>query len=143
MGLCRPGWQQSMEPLWSPVVATGGNRSQIASLDKRPKQAKTVAVRCGQLRFQAHGKGRVDSTSLLLKRGSPSSLRKERRVPQNPKGRRTSTATLTRHLLRRRRVRRFFVPAVLPLVTIRCRRLPGRTGKRRVGRGVSRERRSS
>jgi hypothetical protein len=40
------------------------------------KQAKTVAVGRDRLPLRAHGKGRVDSTSLLLKRGSPSSLRK-------------------------------------------------------------------
>jgi hypothetical protein len=45
-----------MEPLWSPVVATGGNRSQIGHVDKPPKQAKTVAVRCDRLPEGAHGK---------------------------------------------------------------------------------------
>ncbi len=29
-----------MEPLWSPVVATGGNRSQMLSLEKPPKHGK-------------------------------------------------------------------------------------------------------
>jgi hypothetical protein len=33
-----------MEPLWSPVVATGGDRSQTAEARNRQKQAKTVAV---------------------------------------------------------------------------------------------------
>jgi hypothetical protein len=42
---------------------------------KQLKQAKTVAVGCDRLPIGAHGKGRVDATS-LLKRGSPSSLRK-------------------------------------------------------------------
>jgi hypothetical protein len=65
-----------MEPLWSPVVATGGNRSQIAQAREPPNQAKTVAVDCDQLPIGAHGKGRVDTTSLLLKGGSPSWLRK-------------------------------------------------------------------
>jgi hypothetical protein len=45
-----------MEPLWSPVVATGGNRSQIAQAQKRREQAKTVAVGCDQLLRGAHGK---------------------------------------------------------------------------------------
>jgi hypothetical protein len=31
-----------MESLWSPVVATGGNRSQVLSLETPPKQAETV-----------------------------------------------------------------------------------------------------
>jgi hypothetical protein len=35
-----------MEPLWSPVVATGGNRSQMEHARKARNQAKTVAVRC-------------------------------------------------------------------------------------------------
>jgi hypothetical protein len=39
-----------MEPLWSPVVATRGNPSQIASARNRHKQAKTVAVGREQLR---------------------------------------------------------------------------------------------
>jgi hypothetical protein len=38
-----------MEPLWSPVVAAGGNRSQIARLRKSPNQAKTIAVGCDRL----------------------------------------------------------------------------------------------
>jgi hypothetical protein len=33
-----------MEPLWSPVVATGGNRSQIGSVEKPLKQGKTVLL---------------------------------------------------------------------------------------------------
>src|SRR6266581_1039973 len=45
-----------MEPLWSPVVATGGNRSQMLSLEKPPKQAKTVAVGCHRLPAKEHGK---------------------------------------------------------------------------------------
>jgi hypothetical protein len=45
-----------MEPLWSPVVATGGNRSQIATPHRRQKHAKTVAVGCDQLPRRAHGK---------------------------------------------------------------------------------------
>jgi hypothetical protein len=58
-----------MEPLWSPVVATGGNPSQIATPQKPQKYAKTVAVRCDWLPFAAHGKGRVDATSLFAKEG--------------------------------------------------------------------------
>jgi hypothetical protein len=38
-----------MEPLWSPVVATGGNQSQVGSAPKPRKQAETVAVRCDAL----------------------------------------------------------------------------------------------
>jgi hypothetical protein len=52
-----------MEPLWSPVVATGGNRSQIARPRKRLNQAKTVAAGCDQLPFEAHGKEGVDGSS--------------------------------------------------------------------------------
>jgi hypothetical protein len=46
---------QSMEPLWSPVVATGGNQSQIGSAQKAQDHAKTVAVGCDQLPLGAHG----------------------------------------------------------------------------------------
>jgi hypothetical protein len=38
-----------MEPLWSPVVATGGNQRQIGSAPKPRKQAKSVAIGCDQL----------------------------------------------------------------------------------------------
>jgi hypothetical protein len=48
-----------MEPLWSPVVATGGNRPQMRSTRKPRKQAKTVAVGCDRL----HGKEGVDGSS--------------------------------------------------------------------------------
>jgi hypothetical protein len=66
-----------MEPLWSPVVATGRNRSQTRRPRRPRKQAKTVALGCHPLRAKFHGKGRVDATSLLLKRGSLPSLCKE------------------------------------------------------------------
>src|SRR5436853_7210491 len=45
-----------MEPLWSPVVATGGNQRQIGCARKRQEQAKTVAVGCDRLRAKFHGK---------------------------------------------------------------------------------------
>src|SRR5438046_1854943 len=38
--------QQRMEPLWSPVVATGGNQQQIGQPSKPQKQAKSVATSC-------------------------------------------------------------------------------------------------
>src|SRR5437870_5951519 len=40
---------RTMEPLWSPVVATGGKRSQIHQRQERQKHAKTVATRCHRL----------------------------------------------------------------------------------------------
>jgi hypothetical protein len=46
-----------------PVVATGGNRSQIQQPPKVPKQAKTVAVGCDRLPIAAHGKEGVDGSS--------------------------------------------------------------------------------
>jgi hypothetical protein len=51
---------------------------------KRPRKAKTVAVGCDRLPRPQNGKGRVDATSLLLRRGSPSTLRKrvESREPE-------------------------------------------------------------
>src|SRR5919108_2936934 len=45
-----------MEPLWSPLVATGGKRWQIAQPRKRRNYAKTVAMGCDRLRKAAHGK---------------------------------------------------------------------------------------
>ena len=52
-----------MEPLWSPVVATGGNHWQIGSARQLQEQAKTVATGCDQLRKRAHGKEGVDGSS--------------------------------------------------------------------------------
>src|SRR5207244_11752476 len=53
---CSHSRQQRMEPLWSPVVATGGNEWQIGSALRRRKDAKTVAVGCDQLPETFHGK---------------------------------------------------------------------------------------
>jgi hypothetical protein len=44
-----------MEPLGSPVVATGGNRRQNGSAQTWPKQAKTFALGCDRLPIEAHG----------------------------------------------------------------------------------------
>jgi hypothetical protein len=52
-----------MEPLWSPVVATAGNRSQMLSHAKARKRAETVAVGCHRLRANFHGKEGVDGSS--------------------------------------------------------------------------------
>src|SRR2546427_9971710 len=41
--------QQRLEPLWSPVVATGGHQWQIGSAPKARKQAKSVATGCHRL----------------------------------------------------------------------------------------------
>jgi hypothetical protein len=54
---------QWMEPLWSPVVATGGNRAQMKPPPKPRNQAKTVAVRCDQLPETFHGKEGVSGSS--------------------------------------------------------------------------------
>src|ERR671937_2817139 len=61
-----------MEPLWSPVVGTGGNQWQIESPRKRQKQAETVAVGCHRLPIGAHGKEGVRGSS--PREGFPSSL---------------------------------------------------------------------
>src|SRR2546430_17186919 len=52
----QPMLARGMVPLWSPVVATGGNQRQIGRARKRRKQAKTVAVRCNRLPREVHGK---------------------------------------------------------------------------------------
>src|SRR5512133_518842 len=51
--------QQRMEPLWSPVVATGGSWWQMVTPRKRLQQAKTIATGCDQLPIGSHGKERV------------------------------------------------------------------------------------
>src|SRR6266516_7196344 len=53
--------QQTMEPLWSPVGATGGNQRQIARANEPEKQAKTLAVGCDRL--PRDGKEGVDGSS--------------------------------------------------------------------------------
>src|SRR5436190_19658526 len=45
-----------MEPLWSPVVANGGNRRQIDESRKPQKQAKSVATSCHRLPEKFPGK---------------------------------------------------------------------------------------
>jgi hypothetical protein len=50
-------------PLWSPVVATGGERLQMARAGTGQKQAKTVAVGCNQLPPGPHGKEGADGSS--------------------------------------------------------------------------------
>ena len=52
-----------MEPLWSPVVATGGNQPQIDRPSKSQKQAKSVATGCHRLRATFHGKEGFDGSS--------------------------------------------------------------------------------
>jgi hypothetical protein len=52
-----------MEPLWSPVVATGGNQRQIDRHSKPRKQATSVAAGCHRLRREVHGKEGVDGSS--------------------------------------------------------------------------------
>jgi hypothetical protein len=55
--------QRRMEPLWSPAVATNGNRWQMGGCRERLRQAKTVAGGCDQLPLRAHGKEGVDGSS--------------------------------------------------------------------------------
>src|SRR6476661_9260151 len=52
-----------MEPLWSPVVATGGNQRQIEATRKPRKNAKSVATDCDRLPETFHGKEGVDGSS--------------------------------------------------------------------------------
>jgi hypothetical protein len=52
-----------MEPLWSPVVATGGNQRQIDYVPNPQKQAKSVATGCHRSRETFHGKEGVSGSS--------------------------------------------------------------------------------
>jgi hypothetical protein len=54
---------RSMEPLWSPAVATSGNRWQMRRRHKPQKQAKSVAPGCHRLPANFHGKEGVDGSS--------------------------------------------------------------------------------
>jgi hypothetical protein len=60
---CSQGWQQRMEPLWSPVVATGGNQRQIGFALEPRNQAKSLAMGCDRLPIGAHGKEGVSGSS--------------------------------------------------------------------------------
>jgi hypothetical protein len=48
--------QRIKKPLWSPAIATGGNRSQVGERGQRLRQAKTVAVGCDPSPESFHGK---------------------------------------------------------------------------------------
>src|ERR671930_250415 len=61
--LCCLTRRQMMEPLWSLVVATSGNRSQILRPKEPQKHAKTFAVGGHRLLFGAHGKEGVEGSS--------------------------------------------------------------------------------
>src|SRR5262245_36665603 len=71
-GLERPACSNTLVPrgshhissLWSPVVATGGNRSQIAPARETRNQVETVALGCDRLPRRPHGKEGVDGSSL-------------------------------------------------------------------------------
>jgi hypothetical protein len=52
-----------MEPLWSPVVATGGNQRQIDWVPKPAEISQIGATGCHQLRETFHGKEGVDGSS--------------------------------------------------------------------------------
>jgi hypothetical protein len=67
-----------------PLVISGKR----PSAGKRRKQAESVATGCHRLRSAVRGKGRVDATSLLLKRGHLPGSAKEK-SPANPRARRT------------------------------------------------------
>jgi hypothetical protein len=52
-----------MEPLWSPVDATRGNRRQIGRPLKAREQAKSGATGCHRLPEKFHGKEGVSGSS--------------------------------------------------------------------------------
>jgi len=54
---------ERMEPLWSPVVAAGGNQRQIDRARKPRKQAETVATGSDRSRAAFRGKEGVDGSS--------------------------------------------------------------------------------
>jgi hypothetical protein len=67
--------QQTMDPLWSPVVANGGNQRQIHAIPNR-KNKPNRCTRCHRLRRAVHGKQGVcrglppvAEGPLLLRRG--------------------------------------------------------------------------
>jgi hypothetical protein len=77
---------------WQPVANRIGAETS--------KTSQTVAVSGDRLPIAAHGKGRVDSTSLLLKRGSPSSLRKKKVGSSRTRRHASSTRNVSRDRMR-------------------------------------------
>jgi len=75
-----------MEPLWSPVVATGGNQRQIDFAPDPAKQAKTVAVGSHRLPEKFHGKQGV-CRGLPPVTGGPLPEREEVDLLENAKSR--------------------------------------------------------
>jgi hypothetical protein len=71
-GRCRLVWQRRMEPLWSPVVATGGKPWQMPQARTGQKQAKAVAVGCDQLPRRALWGALTRFRALVRRVGSPS-----------------------------------------------------------------------
>jgi hypothetical protein len=76
-----------MERLWSPAVATGGNRWQIERPRKRLKQAKTVADGCDQLPGPQNG---TQGSTIRVRQRAP-------KYPQN--GNFVVCSGTTEHLL--------------------------------------------
>src|SRR6266496_2544992 len=94
-----------MEPLWSPVVATGGKRWQVRWAETGREQAETVAVGCDQLPSGPHGKQGV-CRGLPPVAGGPLPAKEEVDLlapqtpsPANPKAQRTWTRSLSSSLL--------------------------------------------
>src|SRR6266581_2034300 len=96
-GLERPACSNTLVPrgshhissLWSPAVATSGNRWQMRRRRKQRKQAKSVAPGCHQLPANFHGKEGV-CRGLAPVAGGPLPAREEVDLlktpsPANPK----------------------------------------------------------
>src|SRR5439155_24570542 len=81
---CSQSRQRRMEPIWSPVVATGGNHRQIERTRKPQKQAKSVATGCHRLPLNFHGKQGV-CRGLPPVAGGPLPEREEVDLPKNAK----------------------------------------------------------
>ena len=69
-----------MEPLWSPVVATGGNQRQIDRTRKARKQGETVATSCQRLPEKFHGKEGVGVDGSSPSEGSKKACKSPFRV---------------------------------------------------------------
>src|SRR2546430_2601928 len=98
-----------MEPLWSPGVATGGNRRQIDRRLKPQKQARSVATGCHRLRATFHGKEHVChrlppvAEDPLLVREGVDFLASQRIESRELEGGQDSARRLSTATLRRRR----------------------------------------
>jgi hypothetical protein len=95
-----------MAHLWSQAVATDGNPWQMAREEKRPKQAKTVAIGCDQLPIGAHRRDAATLRGRVCRCASGNPTGKHYATRRSPTSTTASRQSLTVSLVRAMRTRR-------------------------------------